>query len=162
MNKTSPPIVMSLRQNWVELMLDGFKDIELRRIFPRGIRPRTPIYFVQTGTAKGGKSPTVRVRAEIEHVDFVDLRTLYASKRDAFVKSDQMDPETPGYRYVVCLTYDGRWYSPRVTWKDALAYQGSRPGIYLIYLRSISHLGLSLAPQSYAYAKKLPPFERTF
>ena len=92
-----------------------------------------------------------------------------ASSRDAFVKSDQMDPETPGYRYVVCLTYDGRWYSPRVTWKDALAYQGSRPGIYLSYLRSISpvhfplsDLGLSLAPQSYAYAKKLPPFERTF
>ena len=160
---------MSLHPKWVDFMLDELKDMELRRIFPRNVRPRTPIYFVQTGTAKGGTSPTVRVRAEIECIDFVDVRMLYASKRDAFAKTDPMDPDHPGYRYVVCLTYGDRWYSPRLTWQQAIAYQGDRPGIYLICLRDItavrfpiSYLGLSLAPQSYAYAKKLPPFEKNF
>ena len=77
MKKTCTPLVMSLHPQWVRKMLKGKKNMELRRVFPfrsySGLCATfeeakqfvKPIYFVKTGTTRGGFVPMVRVYAEI-------------------------------------------------------------------------------------------------
>lgn len=174
MNNICTPLVMSLNRNFVELMRDGFKNMELRRAFPaknyRGpdgnanIDDLTdcirPIYFVQTGTVTATRAALVRVYAEIEKVEFRDISAFYETKRDYFASIDHRKTKYPGYSYGLILRDGGKNYNECLTYKDAIEYQGLRKGLYVILLKNIqkvnfpiTELGLSCAPQSFAWAK---------
>lgn len=174
MIKTCTPLVMSLHRNFVELMRDGLKNMELRRAFPvrnyRGPEGNAnideltdcirPLYFAQTGTVTAKHAALVRVYAEVEKVEYSDISAIYNAKRDYFATLDHRSKKQPGYSYSFMLRDGGKNYHERLTYKEAIAYQGLRKGLYVILLKNIqsvnfpvTELGLTCAPQSYAWAK---------
>lgn len=163
MKTTCTPLVMSLHPQWVRKMLKGEKDIELRRRFPlaayEGLadtleeakKIRKPIYFVKTGTTKGGFVPMVRVYAEIFNIWHGDLLQFFYDSGQTYEKE---------FKYI--YWHKGNMlYRSGLTWAQALQYQGDRGEVHLILLENIQEcnfpvtkLGLTRAPQSYAWAKK--------
>ena len=166
---TYTPLVMSLHPRPLNNMLKGRKDIEVRRIIPADTAWRDnhlfvrPLYFVRTFSSQDDPRcyRTVKIRCEVEAVHRVDLHELYPCGEETDeltceeIEYSPMDP--PGF------------YHPALTWRQAFKYQGDRPFIYFLLLRnvrevdfSISALGLEYAPQSFAWAKKVPDFEKEF
>ena len=169
MKKTCTPLVMSLRPLWVRKMLKGEKTMALRRVFPfrcysglfatfdEAKRFVKPIYFVKTGTTRGGFVPMVRVYAEIFNIWHGDLWRFFY---------DSGQPYDGEFKYTYWHKGD-MLYRSGLTWAQALQYQGNRGEVHLILLENIrkvnfpvTKLGLKHSPQSYAWAKKIPEERR--
>lgn len=171
MKKTCTPLVMSLHPIWVRKMLKGEKTMELRRVFPHqhyaGLGDTIeeseqfvkPIYFVKTGTTWGGGSALVKVYAELHNIGCFDLRKAFAESKATDESKEFRHIEYRGDEVTI-------WHSG-LTWESALKYQGDREKTFLLLLKNIrevlfpvTKLGLTRAPQSYAWAKKVPEERR--
>ena len=173
MKKTCTPLVMSLHPLWVRKMLNGEKTMELRRVFPlqhyaglgdtiaESEQYLKPIYFVKTGTTKGGYIATVNVYAELYNIGRLDLTMAFAESKATDMSKEFRHVEYRDDEVII-------WHSA-LSWERALKYQGHREKTFLLLLKNIrevhfpvTFLGLENSPQSYAYAKKVPTFEQEF
>lgn len=173
MKRLCTPLVMSLHPIWVRKMLTCKKNMELRRVFPyqhyAGLGDTIeeseqfvkPIYFVKTGTTWGGGPALVKVYAELHNIGYVDLRKAFAEPKATDESEEFRHIEYRGDEVTI-------WHSA-LSWEHALKYQGHREKTFLLLLKNIrevifpvTKLGLTRAPQSYAWAKELPDFEQEF
>ena len=166
MNNLRTPLVMSANKKTIDLTLAGLLSLKLRRTFPREC-PKN-VYFAQTGTAKGDRAATVRVRAKIDKCEFRDLNEIYAERREFYARIDKRHKKNPGYRFPLTIHDGKKNYHERLTWKQAFAYQGDRQGVYLLCLSNIveahfplTEFGLDRTPQSYSRAKREPVITAT-
>ena len=145
--------------------------MELRRVFPHqhyaGLGDSIaeseqyikPIYFVRTGTPWWGGAALVKVYAELYNIGCFDLRKAFAESKATDESKEFRHIEYRGDEVTI-------WHSG-LTWESALKYQGDREKTFLLLLKNIrevlfpvTKLGLTRAPQSYAWAKKTPEERR--